>query len=123
MEIDDINILTRYAKRKDKIYRSKSDHNLLLYEFSQKWNSSSSNKKENCEFYNFKDADGLQKYKELTSSNILQKCFKGGSIVDESQVWFKTLRNIIQRSFPKIRISEKYNDQNESHLLMREKSS
>ena len=45
MQIDDINVLTRYRKRKNKIFITKSDHNLLICEFSQKWNFNIKNKK------------------------------------------------------------------------------
>ena len=38
MKIDENNVLTRYMKKKKKIYVTKSDHNLLICEFSQKWN-------------------------------------------------------------------------------------
>ena len=64
----------------------------------------------------------MKKYKDLTSSNTLQNCFKGGSIVNESRVWFRTFRNIIQRSFPKIRISENYVYNNQEHMLMAKKT-
>ena len=122
MKIDSNSVLTRYVKKKNKIYITKSDHNLLICEFSQKWNSSAKKNKMQNEFYNFKDAEGLIKFKELTSDNTLLNCFNGGSIVDESNLWFKKFRNIIKRSFPIIRISDSYSNQTPIRTLMLQKA-
>ena len=122
MKIDNDNVLTRYSKKKNKIQITKSDHNVLICEFSRKWNSNIRNNKTQNEFYNFKNVEGQKKFKELTSNNTLINCFNGGSIVDESYVWFKKLRNIIKRSFPIIRMSDSYHEATPTFLLMSKKA-
>ena len=112
MQIDDCNVLTRYSKKKDKIVVTKSDHNMLICEFTTIWSSRDLSKNENREIFNFKSQEGLNKYKYLTSKTTLQDCFKGGNIIDESRVWFKQFNNILHRSFPKIKLKNKPKQRN-----------
>ena len=123
MKIDESRtlVLTRYSKKNGKSVITKSDHNLLYCKFKQGWNLKINEIKPRYEIYNFKDSNGIQKYKELTSSNTLSKCFKGENILKESKKWLKEYNNILQRSFKKIRIT-KPRRKSEVINLMREKA-
>ena len=74
MKIDSSNVLTRYVKRKERIIVTKSDHNILICNFSQKWNSDTKCGKEKIEIFNFNDSFGQKKYQELTSKGVLSNC-------------------------------------------------
>ena len=116
MKIDDVNVLTRYFKKKDKIYVTKSDHNVLICQFSQKWNSDMKTRKDRYEVFNFKNKEGLKKYQMLTSSTELQDCFQGASLVDATNIWFRKFKNILYRSFPIIRIKERVHGSKDSEI-------
>ena len=77
--------------------------------------------KDRCEIFNFKDPEGIQRFQELTSSTTLSKCFKNKDIVSESKQWLKKFKNILQRSFKKIRIT-KPRQKSEIIVEMREKA-
>ena len=108
MKIDESRtlVLTRYSKNNGKSVITKSDHNLLYCKFKQGWNNKINEIKSRYEIYNFKNLNGIRKYKELTSSDTLSKCFKGENILKESKNWLKEYNNILQRSFKKIRITK-----------------
>ena len=115
-------VLTRYSKVHGQTVVKKSDHNLLYCKFKQSWNNKITSEKSRYEIFNFKNCDGIKKFEILTSSDTLSKCFKGNDIIQESNQWLKHFKNILQRSFKKIRITE---PRQKSEVLsqMREKAS
>ena len=122
MKIDEArtHVLTRYSKQNGQYFVTKSDHNLLYCHFNQCWSNKKIEEKSRYEIFNFKSTSGIEKYKELTSSNTLTQCFKGGDFIKESNKWLKEFKNILQRSFKKIRIT-KPRQKSEVLSLMREK--
>ena len=113
MKIDKNNALCRYSKRNKEIVIKKSDHHLIRCEFSFIWNSKITHKNSSRQnIFNFKNSEGLQKYKNMTSSDILSKCFQGKNVLEESHKWLKTFKNILHRCFPIIRLSDKNHDKN-----------
>ena len=124
MKIDEARtmVLTRYSKINGQTVVKKSDHNLLYCHFKQNWNTKIYSEKSRYEVFNFKSSDGIQQFKKLTSSDTLSKCFKGGDIMQESNQWLKQFKNMLQRSFKKIRIT-KPRQNSEVFPHMREKAS
>ena len=113
--------LTRYSKNNGKTFITKSDHNVLYCKFQQSWNNKIKNVyQERYETFNFNTTGGIEKYKELTSSDTLSKCIKGQDILKESNKWLKEFKNILHRCFKKIRIT-KPRQKSEVVKLMREK--
>ena len=98
-----------------------SDHNILYCKFNQRWNNKVQRENYRFEIFNFKDPEGIQRFQELTSSTTLSKCFKNKDIVSESKQWLKKFKNILQRSFKKIRIT-KPRQKSEIIVEMREKA-
>ena len=56
------------------------------------------------EIFKYDDVEGQKRFKELTSQNILSKCFGEVDIVKDSEKWLKEFKNILHRSFKKVRI-------------------
>ena len=59
--------------------------------------------------FKYNDEDGKKRFKELTSQNTLSKCFEENDILKASEKWLKELKNILHRSFKKIRIGNRQN--------------
>ena len=60
------------------------------------------------EIFKYNDLEGQKRFKELTSKNILSKCFDNEKdIVKASSKWLKELKNILHRSFKKVRVCKK----------------
>ena len=87
---------------------------------NQCWSNKKIEEKSRYKIFNFKSKSGIEKYNELTSSNTLTQCFQGGDFIKESNKWLKEFKNILRRSFKKIRIT-KSRQKNEVLSLMREK--
>ena len=64
------------------------------------------NKSERIEIFNFKKQDDLEKFNQMTSNDVLTKCFVSAkSFESQANRWFRELKNIIQRCFKKNRVS------------------
>ena len=62
------------------------------------------------EIFKYNDLEGQKRFKELTSKNILSKCFDNEKdILKASSKWLKELKNILHRSFKKVRVCKKEN--------------
>ena len=74
--------------------------------------------------FNFKDKQGLEKYKKMTSGNILSTCFEKDNCNSDisGKKWFKEYKNILQRCFKKIRITSK-NDSSDLTSAIQNRSS
>ena len=114
--------LSRYVKKKGKITVVQSDHNLLKCVFNLKWSSKLNMNANRHEIFNFKNPEGIKIFQDLTSSSTLSRCFKNGDLIKESNIWLKEFKNIMQRSFKKIRITQPRQNQ-EIISKMREKAS
>ena len=98
--------LSNFNKKNGLTNITKSDHNVLEANFNLSWEKSKYLKENRKAIFNFKDESGIKKFKELTSGNSLSSCFKNGDIIKESHQWSKAFKNILHRSFPKIRVTE-----------------
>ena len=114
-------VLSRYSKNNGKVVVTPSDHNILYCKFNLKWCNKIFSERQRYEIFNYKNVEGIQKFQEFTSSDVLSKCLKGVNIVQESNKWLKCFLNFLHRSFNKIRIT-KPRQQNEVILHMREKA-
>ena len=62
------------------------------------------------------------KYNQLTSSDTLLSCLRASDVKQCGKKWLKAFRNILHRSFKKVRITNKKLEQEEVHRLMRAKT-
>ena len=71
MLIDKNSIHTRYVKNQNIMKAIPSDHIPIFGKFNIKWNSHIKQEKRRNIIHNFRDNEGLAKYKSLTSMNFL----------------------------------------------------
>ena len=124
MKIDEdrIHVLSKYRKAKGETIVIESDHNPIICQFNQLWSNHSAEEKQRYEVFNFNDPEGVIKFNELTSSDTLSSCIDSSDVKRCSKKWLKTLKNILQRSFKKIRVSNKQIKNEEVHNLMNAKT-
>ena len=96
--------LESFHKTKKGVKTKTSDHNSILCTFKFKWNKHI-NKQRNVHF-NLKNVEGLKRFKEITSKNILSVVNKDSDINNLTKEFIKRLNGIIQNCFKKIRIKE-----------------
>ena len=113
MVIDEENkyAVESYSKVGNQVKISKTDHNMLIGKFNLKVLKKIVNSRR--EIFKYDDVEGQKKFKELTSKNTLSRCFDDErSILKASEQWLKELKNILHRSFKKVRVGnvKKQND-------------
>ena len=107
MVIDQVNVHTRYIKKKNNDIKTvPSDHFPIFGKFNIKWNSKQNLRSQRRTIFNFKNKEGLRKFKQLTSEKFLSSSFQNGNILEESRLWLKNLKTILYKSFPTIRLSK-----------------
>ena len=86
-----------------------SDHFTLSCSFEIKFRKQ---KPERVELFNFKSCVGLSAYKYiLNNENTLSECFNNNDDCEiQVENWCKKFNNILQRSFQKVRVSDKQKD-------------
>ena len=62
-------VLTNITTKNGRTVRKESDHNSIITKFGMQWNSDSIN--ERIEIFNFKDPQGMAKFKAMTSNNTI----------------------------------------------------
>ena len=104
--------LTKLNKKKINI----SDHNPLISNFTLKWDMK--RKADRIEMFNLKNVDCQAKFKELTNSGtFLSEVFDSKDDINIcTNKFIKRLDQIIQKSFKKIRISDRPNKEVEEPL-------
>ena len=116
--------LTKFTSRNgSKTCSKESDHNTLILEVNQEWNTTMKNLDPRPEILNFKHGENFNKFIQLTSdSEELRMCFNNPSedLESASQKWLRTLKLILKASFDKIRI-KKGNLKPQLQLLFQEK--
>ena len=98
-------VLTKYQKTKKGVKVQESDHNSLITQVKATWNKKKNVQK--AEMYNLKDADGLKRFKEITSkNNFLSEVFENEEkcIEVKTKQFLKRLGYCLSQSFKKIRI-------------------
>ena len=114
-------VLTKYAKIRGKTVITQSDHNPIICQFNYLWSDNVQNGEQRREIFNYKDPEGLIKFKQLTSLNTLSKCVNS-DVKGSGKKWIKEFNNIIQRSFKKIRINKRGIKNEQVDNLMRTKT-
>jgi hypothetical protein len=124
MKIDEdrIHVLSKYRKVNGQTVVTESDHNPLICQFNQIWSSHSDEEKQRYEVFNFTDPEGVIKFNELTSSDTLSSCIDSSDVRRCSKKWLKAFKNILHRSFKKIRVSNKQIKNEAVHNLMNAKN-
>jgi hypothetical protein len=78
--------------------------------------------KQRYEIFNFKDPEGIIRFNELTSSDTLSSCMGDSDARQSGKKWLKIFRNILHRSFKKVRITNKQFKKDNIHNLMKSKT-
>ena len=114
MEVDEKKKYTvaKYSKQGKNIKVVETDHNMNIAKFSINLSKHKSDN-ERKEVFNYKDEEGKKKFKLLTSSNKLSKCFETSDIVTACKKWQKEFNNILHRAFKKVRVGGKVKKNNE----------
>jgi hypothetical protein len=109
-------VLTNYNKVKGEIVAKDSDHHTLVLYMNIPY---AILKPKRIEMFNLKSQEGQEKFQLLTSnSQKLSNCFQNDDLFsNQSSKWAKCMKNIVQQSFPKIRITNKAMKTDE-HFLM-----
>ena len=115
MTIDDKRqyVLSRFYKYKTKTTTVESDHNLLVPQFSFRWNPKI--KVNRKEIFNLRNIECQNFFKMNTSNNPkLVEVLQDQDISKGGSKWIKEVKHEISKSFKKIRISKnkvKFNDE------------
>ena len=121
MIIDEDNKYPIESHRKvgNKTKVTKTDHNLITGVFNLK--TLKEEKVTRREIFKYNDVEGLNKFREMTSNDVLSKCFEEKDFKKAADKWLKVLKNILQRSFKKVRLGNKKNINEEAVNLLKEK--
>ena len=92
MKIDYSNIHERYIKRNNVAKAVPSDHIPIFATFSIQWSLRDRKIKEQKTIFNFKDQNGLLKFRQLTSENQLSSVFQNGHLLEESRLWLNKIQ-------------------------------
>ena len=110
MKIDEEkeHILTNYTRVKFDGKATDSDHNTQYMDLELEIEDLKPKRKE---IYNFKNVEGQQKFKQITSeSDKFTKCFETNAPFQiQIENWREVLRSTCKESFPKIRIKKRKN--------------
>ena len=108
--------LSSFHTKKGVQYKKDSDHNPLVL-----WLEimGSAKKPDRMEYFNFKNSDCQEKFKELTNSTVkLTSCFENDFALEKQcSKWFKELNEIFHQSFDKIRSNGKIKKTEVSELM------
>ena len=99
-------VLTKISKTKQGIKRTESDHNSIITKFNLKVEEKENTRK--IEIFNFKDENGLKRFKEITSNSVaLSSIFDSKKSVEkQAKQFLKTLKGLLHKCFKKIKIKE-----------------
>ena len=118
--------LTKFTnKMGNKVCLKESDHNTLILEISQGWNTSKNKNEARKEVLNYKNKEEFKMFIDLTNdSKQLKTCFddENEELEIASKRWLRYLKSILKASFSKIRI-KKGNINPKLHLLFQRKES
>ena len=111
-------VLTNFNKVKGETIVKDSDHNTLIMTMNIDYTKI---KPKRVEVFNLKNNESQEAFKNITTNtNKLSKCFEDQRSFDfQSRNWIKTLKNLVQISFSKIRITNKIKITEENKLMER----
>ena len=102
--------LTKFTNKVgNKVCQKESDHNTLILEINQEWNSSTKQMETRQEILNYKNKEDFDTFVKLTSdSEDLRACFNDDTedLETSSKKWLKSLKIILKASFSKLRIKK-----------------
>ena len=98
---------------------TKTDHNLIIGVFNLK--TLKEEKVTRREIFKYNDEEGLNNFRKMTSNDVLTKYFEEKDFNKAADKWLKELKNILHRSFKKVRIGNKKNISDEAVNLLKEK--
>ena len=93
----------------NKVCQKESDHNTIIFEINQEWNSSTKQMETRQEILNYKNKEDFDTFVKLTSdSEDLRACFNDDTedLETSSKKWLKSLKIILKASFSKLRIKK-----------------
>ena len=105
------NILTRHTKTKTGVKIKESDHNSIITQVNVSWNKTKNVTR--VEMYNFKDREGMKKFKNMTSnSNFLSEVFEDNDkdVSVKTKQFLKRFGFCLSKSFKKIRMKQTKNN-------------
>ena len=117
MTVDEerVDVLTKYANKKGAGKKVESDHNMLVTDFNIHYSKFKKNLR--IEVYDFKNPDAQKEFLEQTSGVTLTSCFDTSrSITENTEVFQKTFKKIVNRCFKKVRIKKKQPSEIEEKL-------
>ena len=101
------NILTRHTNTKTGVKIKESDHNSIITQVKVNWNKTKNVTR--VEMYNFKDSEGMKKFKHMTSNNnFLSEVFddKNKDVSVKTKQFLKRFGFCLSKSFTKIRVKQ-----------------
>ena len=102
--------LTKFASKTGvRTYSKESDHNTLIVQLNQKWDTKLKDNGPRQEILNFKNKDDFEMFFKLTNNSEDLKNFfndKNEDIETASKKWLKHIKLILKASFSKIRIKK-----------------
>ena len=98
---------------------TKTDHNMLIGTFGLKTLKEA--KETRKEIFKYNDEEGKKKFYEMTSQDVLTRCFDEEDITKAAKKWLRELKNILHRSFKKVRLGSKKQSNDESVTLLTDK--
>ena len=110
--------IENHRKTGNKIKVTKTDHNMISGTFELKTREV---KEPRREIFKYNDEEGLKKFREMTSQDVLTNCFDDKDVTKAANQWLKKLKNILCRSFKKVRIGNKNQNKNEAVDLHKDK--
>ena len=110
-------VLTKYSTRKGEKVLVESDHNPMWCIFELEW--STFIKSEKVTIFNYRDKESQEAFKEYNDKNekLISYVKESKDIVSGGRKWFGELKDSINKSFKKIRISKERKDKALLHLL------
>ena len=125
MKVDEDRIftLTKYASTKGVRKIVKSDHNILFADFLIE-HKNFSQKRPRIEVFNVKNAECQQNFKRETEIDVkMKQCFKSDAdFQTQCRNFFKSLNRVVHKSFRKVRIVTKPNEDKEIRDLLNEQA-
>ena len=114
-----VHVLTSIMKKKKKVIKKQSDHNVIISKFKFSWNKRIRSNR--IEMYNLKNLECQAKFKQLTnSSDNLSAIFDNEENLDKAtELFIDKLNQYIGTCFRKIRICDKPNKQIDELFAMR----
>ena len=122
MEIDEERkyALKRFYKNKNGNKVILSDHNPLFLHLKVSWNYYI--RKPRLEIFNLRHKKSQEEFFKITNENQeLTRCLENQNVIKAGKNWIKSLKNIIQKTFRKIRIKERNEDIEIQNLLNKKK--